>query len=324
MLMVIRDSRGFYRNQELRPKRKKSAPRIIASYTQQIGYGLTDRLKGMVSLYEYAKQYGLDFYIDMCQPFSLEDYLVPASYDWRIVASVEESKLFILLDSGTYKMYLKKTGKPYNQEEAFETYQWVLDKIVNLDMFSELHITTNVAFAMSEFGPLYRELFAPVCSIQHEIDIWTKVLNQYVVACFRFTNLLNDTDEKVGTPKSKEEQINLMNRCCQRLEQVMVKHETSNVLVTSDSRTFIDFVETKAYNRVFYIKGEKIHHHMGFTQKKDCLSFQKAFLEFEMIGRASHVYQIQLDDMYCSFFPEAASKLNENSHYMLLTNNSTL
>ena len=46
--------------------------------------GMCDRFKGMVSLYAYCKQRGIEFRILYNYPFDLSEYLVPSSYDWRL------------------------------------------------------------------------------------------------------------------------------------------------------------------------------------------------------------------------------------------------
>ena len=44
--------------------------------------GMFDRLKGMVSLYALSKAQGKQFDIFHVNPFLLEDYLQPNSYNW--------------------------------------------------------------------------------------------------------------------------------------------------------------------------------------------------------------------------------------------------
>ncbi|HRQ30126.1 MAG TPA: hypothetical protein PLU49_08640 [Saprospiraceae bacterium] len=44
--------------------------------------GLTDRFKGMVSLYALSKATHSNFKILFTHPFNLTDYLIPNQYDW--------------------------------------------------------------------------------------------------------------------------------------------------------------------------------------------------------------------------------------------------
>ncbi len=46
--------------------------------------GMCDRFKGIISLYAYCKYLGKPFRIKYTYPFRLEDYLLPASYDWTL------------------------------------------------------------------------------------------------------------------------------------------------------------------------------------------------------------------------------------------------
>ena len=48
--------------------------------------GLADRLRGIVSTYEYCLNHRVDFRIHFTSPFNLEDLLLPNEYDWRIGA----------------------------------------------------------------------------------------------------------------------------------------------------------------------------------------------------------------------------------------------
>ena len=44
--------------------------------------GMTDRFKGAVSLYCWAKQNDIPFRISYTSPFKLTDFLIPNKYDW--------------------------------------------------------------------------------------------------------------------------------------------------------------------------------------------------------------------------------------------------
>lgn len=46
--------------------------------------GLSDHLRATLSIYRMCKKRGLPYRIYWAFPFNLEDYLVPAKYDWRI------------------------------------------------------------------------------------------------------------------------------------------------------------------------------------------------------------------------------------------------
>ena len=46
--------------------------------------GLSDRLRGALSTYLYAKKNGMDFSIYWNSPFPLSDYLIPNKVNWRM------------------------------------------------------------------------------------------------------------------------------------------------------------------------------------------------------------------------------------------------
>ena len=88
--------RGKWRRKakELAPYYSTDAPRlpedgspkkVICLFDGRIDHcGMTDRLRGIVSAYDVAKQLGYDFRIWFVNPFRLEDYLLPNEVDWRI------------------------------------------------------------------------------------------------------------------------------------------------------------------------------------------------------------------------------------------------
>lgn len=46
--------------------------------------GLSDRLKGLISIYEYCKDRNIPLRINFYSPFNLDLFLVPNKYDWRL------------------------------------------------------------------------------------------------------------------------------------------------------------------------------------------------------------------------------------------------
>ena len=86
--------RGKWRKQaaKLSPYYSESASRARNTRKQVIcmfdgrtdHYGMTDRLRGIVSAYAVSKEMGYDFRIYFITPFQLEDYLQPNLFDWTI------------------------------------------------------------------------------------------------------------------------------------------------------------------------------------------------------------------------------------------------
>lgn len=78
------------------PARNKE-PLVIAMFngTRYQG-GLVDRLRGIMTTYQFCKENGLDYRIHFTTPCRLEEYLEPNRYDWRIA---DEDVSFNLNDS---------------------------------------------------------------------------------------------------------------------------------------------------------------------------------------------------------------------------------
>lgn len=61
---------------------RNNAPLIISVFNgfERHG-GLADRFRGIISAYKYAKEHKLTFAIYWAEPFVLQDYMVPNSYE---------------------------------------------------------------------------------------------------------------------------------------------------------------------------------------------------------------------------------------------------
>lgn len=60
------------------------------------GYGITDRLKAMTSIYGFCSERGYKFEICQHEPFELSDYLIPNQYDWTPSEDTGENTSIIL------------------------------------------------------------------------------------------------------------------------------------------------------------------------------------------------------------------------------------
>lgn len=283
---------------------------ICISMIDGEGYhgGLCDRFKGIISLYAYCKHRHLPFRIKHTCPFKLEDFLSPASYDWR-------------LKDGEY------TDNPLYCKVLYMKGEHLARRLLKAKTRRQIHFYTNRDLldcindayggsGRAEWGNLFRELFQPGDELQERLSSIKKELglgNGYVAAVFRFQNLFGDFSEygyRPMTDEKKREQ--LVARCLDAIRQLRDKHPGKQVLVTSDSITFLHIAEQ--VDGCHIIPGKLAH--MGGNKTglpANCSPheiYMKSFLDFYMLTEAQKIYRIGTTQMYPSAFPIYAAKVN--------------
>lgn len=279
--------------------------------------GLTDRLRGICSVYTYCKQKRIPFHLNAVFPFRLEDYLVPNTYDWRI--SEEE----ISYDS-------RKSAPVLVNDYQFDTrlHRFHLNK--RLREKKQMHIYGNTPFLDSHFNESFNELFRPSPRLQSDLDTLTATLfssltpnqasvlnpltSHYTAIVTRFQQLLGDFKETGYKTLDNEDKQALITKCINKIEEL---HNTElqgkQILCTSDSITFLNEVNKLPY--VSIIPGKVVH--MDHTSGASFETYEKSFLDLFMIARADKVILLQTDDMYPSGFPKRAAMIgNKPFHYI--------
>lgn len=267
--------------------------------------GLSDRLCGIVSAYNYAKQNNLRFKIYFVCPYRLQDILLPASFNWI----VNEDELSHNIDEAV-PVYISNQLKYKDVEKYFH------DKL-RKQHEKQIHLYTNaIFFKEGEFSDLFAELFKPVPMLQAMIDEnMTRIPKGYVSLTFRFQQLLGDFKEDgfptIKTEERKELLINKCLKCVKYLKMVTNKA----VLITSDSKTFLERV--KVIDEVYTIPGAI--RHMEYTQgKADIAVDMKSYVDFYMLANADTIYLCNISPLYHSRFPETAARVY-NKPYVEIT-----
>ncbi len=271
--------------------------------------GMCDRFKGIISLYAYCKHRGIPFGIRYTYPFRLEEYLVPAAYDW-------------ILDDNEY------TDNPLYSRVLYMRGEHLATRLLNLRMRRrQVHFYTNrdllerindVLRGENEadrydWGELFRELFRPCEGLRKRIDaIKWNIGGDYCAAVFRFQNLLGDFHEyrykELAGEKEKEA---LVVKCLDAVSELKKRHGDKALLVTSDSAAFLQRVSQ--IEGVHIIPGKLIHIDQvsgevdGDTGRE---VYMKSFLDFYVLSEAQKIYRIGTSYMYPSEFPVYAAKVN--------------
>ena len=264
--------------------------------------GLTDRLKGICTLYMFAKKHDLQFKIYFVFPFKLQKYLLPHKYDWLIDRNDIQ---YQLSETAVYTWEDEKSSRRFFEQNA--------DK-------KQFHIACNSDECGREYAELFRELFQPSAFLSGHIQKHTENLGgtgNYISISLRFQNLLGEFKEWNSTALEEESRRLLVQQCLFSINEIKKQHpETDNILITSDSNVFREMV-AQTYDYAYtYIIPEEIGHidYAGPGKGKELT----AFLDIFLIAGAKKAYQIRNAEMYNSDFPKMAAKINHVPYEMVL------
>lgn len=276
------------------------APMLIFNVTEDFySGGMADRFKGAVTAYAYCKQRGIDFRIRYIYPFELSDYILPASYDWRLkegeyVQCIPDARLmYARAEHGRRLIRLKPSSR---QIHFYGNYN-------NLDL---LNRTAGTDY---KWGELFNDLFRPGPELEKLIAAKkSEIGSEYISAVFRFQNLLGDFKEygfrSIEEHNRRDELISL---CIAGLEDLHAKYPDVPVLVTSDSSTFIQKVSSLPY--VFTVGGKRVH--VGSSSGEAVDTYMGSFVDFFMLAGSRMIFSLGSSEMYPTQFPMYAAKLND-------------
>lgn len=274
-----------------------SIPYVISLFDRKVNPGgLSDRLLGIVSVYDACKSSNRSYKIYHIVPFNLSDFLVPNKYDWGII----EKEINYDISS---KILFIRSLIPYRNQKR----QKRLIHLINKYRESQLHVYSNLdSFTPGTFSSLFNELFKPSVLLQTQINQHLSAIGcKYVSATFRFQQLLGDFKEGNFDILSPEDRLQLIERCLESIKELINTNKGSKILVTSDSTTFLK-VACEIPN-VYVIPGTIVH--MAFINDAAKESYLKSFVDLYMIAHADKVYSIKIGKMYDSGFPKIASKI---------------
>lgn len=252
--------------------------------------GLCDRFKGIVSTYCFCKLHSVPFRINYTTPFNLEDYLVPSCYDWRLKDG-EYSTSYRNVE------VLRLTGEPSPRRYRVPG-KTQIHVYANRD-------SVNIQDPEADWGSLFKELFQPAKVLKKELDALD--FGKYIALVFRFQNKLGDFKEYAYRPLPDGEKQTLMKKCVEAVEGMHARFPELNLLVTSDSSSFLKEANSLGYVRI--IPGNRVHIDSKDDKAKGD-AFIKSFVDFYMISEAERVFSMGTADMYPSEFPMYAAKLN--------------
>ncbi|MBM6961651.1 hypothetical protein H6A61_12415 [Bacteroides caecigallinarum] len=272
-------------------------PTIICMFDDKIASGgLADRLRGIVSMYMYAKQLEFDFKIFHEKGFSLSDFLIPNKIDWII------KKEDILYNRNISKVVYVACGN-YPFEDSL-TLKHLNNQIKKETGFIQYHVYPSLRIGDKQFSELYNELFSPSELLSSAInEIHKQISEPYVTCSFRFVELLGDFKDTIHITLHEEEKQKLIERCIEELTNIH-KKEKKKIVVTSDSSTFLN--EVCKLDFVCVLPGKIGHIDYDSTYE----SHLKTFADFYTIATAHKAYMVRCPIMYNSGFARRAAMIN--------------
>ena len=293
------------------PKQQIDAPEIIYMADGRISPGgLGDRLHGVISLYLYCKEKGYKFKANFCHPFRLKDYLLPNKVDWdidpeKLSYNTGQAKVIPLFC--TYKKYGMTVDEEAKYQRAF------LDSFIKKDR-KQYHIYTNAHFAYvpKVYSKAFHELFMPAKPLEEAISQNKENIGgEYIAIVLRFQSLLGDFKEANFPTLPVDQQEKLMEKVYGKIQELYSeRHKGQKVLITSDSRKFLDYVSPLDY--VYTIPGRVVH--LTYTPDHDYTLHLKSFVDLMMLADAQKIYLLVTGDMFHSGFAQSASFINDKPY----------
>lgn len=256
--------------------------------------GLTDRLRGVLSTYSVARRRGIPFYIHWDHPFRLTDYLMPATFDWRIdPAKISYAR------SQAFPVIIQDKGKALSAMRL---------RAALARPLRQMHIYSNAFTAKGNYRSLYHSLFRFTPQLEQAVSTHLSRLGEgYAVYTFRFLTLLGDFHDHSHRVLAGKERDEFLARVVAEFKE-MLAHEPADrkVLVTSDSTTFLALAPG-IDERIYVVEGDVKHIDVDKGDHRD--AWLKVFVDQALIMRGRKVVLMRTGGMYRSGFGRFAAEV---------------
>lgn len=213
--------------------------------------GLADRLRGIITLYDFCLSNNLSFGIYFNYPFKLSKYFSPNKINWDIN----------VIDRDSTTSYPLLIDTPSTLTTGVERYQEKRLKIILTNRkCKQAHCYTNADLVTSSkrFSILFNTLFKPSPLLKQCInDCKREIGEKYISLSFRFVQLLGDFKDCIDKTLSNKEQEELIAKCTNAIFKIHLMHPSCKVLVTADSQKFLDTISKIEF--VYIIPGKIAH-----------------------------------------------------------------
>ena len=275
---------------------------VIAMFDgRQIHCGLTDRLIGICTAYEFSKRLNLRFYILFKTPFDITNYLLPNKVNWTL----NENDV----------VYNRNAAVPVflNNWQSLTAFHWFyLKRIAAKNPSKQLHLYINSPFHLKQYRSNFNILFkkSPLLNISIANSIVQLGSPSFVAMAFRFAGILGDLKEDYTSFKrlDEQEQDILIKRCEKKVLQIRRDLDIrERLLITADSEKFINYI--KKYDFTYVTPGGVAHIDNSHKKRED--TYLKVFVDLFMLSQSRIIYQLNTGGMYKeSGFARQASQLS--------------
>ena len=280
-----------------------SPPRVVFIIDGKTPHGgLSDRLRGLFSIYYYCKQRGYTFKVAWNYPFKLEDYLMPVHENWV----ADEADLTHDKKVVDFRFFNNYVGMSGHQADYFSL----------LDFKKPIcHVYSSITQREDLYPAFFQELFKPAPRLEQAISqCLQEIGGKYITVSFRFIGILGDFKDHAGFGEelTVEEKRYYIKKSLACLEQLHMRHpQCYKIVVTTDSPYFLKLVKSLSY--VYVIPGRL--EHMDYAVVDDYEVHLKTFLDFMIITKAEKSYSYQYGKMYgATKFALTAALIGNNEY----------
>lgn len=260
--------------------------------------GLVDRIKGMISFYEVAKQLHYDFKIRFDHPFDLSVYFEPNNYNWKLEREVKynpfDTEILYLMDN------FDCNPIALVQQSKAKTILVYCNIDYSKTMFPEYSVEQHAAQWRSNFNTLFKKsvfLLEMIAKLPQEA---------HLVFHTRFTSLMGDFKDSSVKLISEQEKQQLITILVEKIHQKALLFPNRSVYVLSDSVIFLDYIRKNTAYKVL----EGTPKHVDIKNNDASLeSHTKTLTDFFFIASSDSVYLLKENKMYMSGFSKYAAIL---------------
>ncbi|MDE7414542.1 MAG: hypothetical protein K2N05_12255 [Muribaculaceae bacterium] len=256
--------------------------------------GLTDRIRGILTVYNECRRLNIPFYIYWDNPFNLKDYLIPSTFDWEIskeeISRSRKNSRAVVIDDMTDRESLRRLRYALKNRPA------------------QLHLYTNADSARGNYNQLFNELFRPSPLLENALKKHQESLGpDYISFTSRFLTLLGDFDDWFDVVLSEEERVKLIGKVKGEIRRLIsLQPDDSRFFITTDSIRFLSSVKDMD-SRIHVVDGEIRHIDLNRDESEDV--WLKTFVDQMLLMGSRKLYRMRTDRMYASGFARFAAEV---------------
>lgn len=275
---------------------KSNHSTIIICFDGVVSHGgLLDRLKGIISFYEIAKQSNIEFKIHFNHPFKLTDFLEENEVNWEITKlefnPIHDKVLYVM---NNFEVNPLDLIQPQKNKKYFV--------YGNVDHLKKI----KPQLSELELNDLWREnyqlLFKESSYLKEAIA--KLPIEKNIVCHTRFTTLMGDFADTTSILLNENEKVELVHKILAKLQ--VIEHQNLNIpiYVLSDSIVFLNIIKEKTNFKT--LAGTPKHVDVK-NNLSTSIEHLKTFTDFYFMTKSEQVYLLKIDKMYNSGFSKYAA-----------------